>query len=150
MSSYTEQEANSNSTSNSSTGTASDTALKTIQISVAEREYRDLELARRFGKLSVRVYSDSNQYAALQTFDYQEKIDLVNKVMEKEDENAIHGIIDTDLLEIVRDRLKSFQNGNFATAYNEKALEHIEIALMYMNQRVEDRIERNVLGTYNA
>lgn len=68
----------------------------------------------------------------------------------RKDENAIHGIIDTDLLEIVRDRLKSFQNGNFATAYNEKALEHIEIALMYMNQRVEDRIERNVLGTYNA
>ncbi|HHD2802129.1 TPA: ABC transporter ATPase, partial [Clostridium perfringens] len=31
--------------------------------------------------------------------------------------------------------------------YNEKALEHIELALMYMNRRVEDRIERNVLGT---
>lgn len=58
-----------------------------------------------------------------------------------------HGVIDTDLLEIVRDRLKGFQSGEFATEYNAKALEHLEIALMYMNRRVEDRIERNVLGT---
>ena len=30
----------------------------------------------------------------------------------------------------------------------EKALEHVEIALMYLNKRVEDRMERNILGTY--
>lgn len=63
--------------------------------------------------------------------------------------DSMHGIIDTDLLEIVRDRLTSFQNGDFATEYNAKALEHLELALMYMNRRVEDRIERNVLGTNN-
>lgn len=67
----------------------------------------------------------------------------------RKDKNSKHGVIDSDLLEIVRDRLKGFQSGNFATEYNAKALEHIEIALMYMNRRVEDRIERNVLGTYN-
>ena len=58
-----------------------------------------------------------------------------------------HGIIDTDLLEIVRDRLKSFQANEFATWENAIALTHIEEALMWMNRRVEDRIERNVLGT---
>lgn len=58
------------------------------------------------------------------------------------------GVIDTDLLEIVRDRLKSFQAGEYKSEYNEKALEHIELALMYLNRRVEDRIERNVLGKY--
>jgi len=63
--------------------------------------------------------------------------------------DSVHGVLDTDLLEIVRDRLKGFQSGKFATEYNAKALEHIEIALMYMNRRVEDRIERNVLGTNN-
>lgn len=67
----------------------------------------------------------------------------------RKDPNAITGILDSDLLEIVRDRLIGFQSGDFATEYNAKALEHIEIALMYMNRRVEDRIERNVLGTYN-
>lgn len=62
-------------------------------------------------------------------------------------DDSIHGVLDVDLLEIVRDRLKGFQGGEFATEYNAKALEHLEIALMYMNRRVEDRIERNVLGT---
>ena len=56
------------------------------------------------------------------------------------------GIIDSDLLEIVRDRLKDFQAGPFASKENEHALTHIEEALMWMNRRVEDRIERNVLG----
>lgn len=64
-------------------------------------------------------------------------------------EGSTTGVIDSDLLEIVRHRLQCFQNGDFATEYNAKALEHIEIALMYMNRRVEDRIERNVLGTNN-
>lgn len=61
-------------------------------------------------------------------------------------EGSIHGILDTDLLEIVRDRLKGFQSGEFATRENACALTHIEEALMWMNRRVEDRIERSVLG----
>lgn len=67
----------------------------------------------------------------------------------RKEEDSVHGVIDSDLLEIVRHRLQCFQKGAFASEYNAKALEHIEIALMYMNRRVEDRIERNVLGTYN-
>ena len=66
----------------------------------------------------------------------------------RKDENSQHGVIDTDLLEIVRDRLKAFQAGPFSSEYNLKALEHVEEALMWLNRRVEDRIERNVLGTY--
>ena len=66
----------------------------------------------------------------------------------RNDENAVNGVLDTDLLEIVRDRLKGFQNGDFATRENAIALTHIEEALLWMNKRVEDRIERNVLGTY--
>lgn len=67
----------------------------------------------------------------------------------RKDSNAIHGVLDSDLLEIVRDRLRGFQSGEFATRENACALTHIEEALMWMNKRVEDRIERNVLGTYN-
>ena len=51
------------------------------------------------------------------------------------------------ILEIVRDRLKGFQSGPMATRENACALTHIEEALMWMNKRVEDRIERGVLGT---
>ena len=65
----------------------------------------------------------------------------------RKDPGARHGVIDTDLMEIVRDRLKSFQAGEFATRENAVALTHIEEALMWMNRRVEDRIERQVLGT---
>lgn len=60
-----------------------------------------------------------------------------------------HGVLDTDLLEIVRHRLQCFQQGDFATRENAIALTHIEEALLWMNKRVEDRIERNVLGTKN-
>ena len=63
--------------------------------------------------------------------------------------DSIHGVIDSDVLEIVRDRLKAFQAGPFASEYNEQALKHIEQALTWMNKRVEDRVKRNVLGTYN-
>lgn len=59
-----------------------------------------------------------------------------------------HGVTDQDLLEIVRDRLTAFMQGELPSKETEKALEHVEIALMYLNKRVEDRIERNTLGTY--
>lgn len=65
----------------------------------------------------------------------------------RKDPDSRHGITDQDLLEIVRDRLKAFQKGGYATRENEMALLHIEEALLWMNKRVEDRIERNVLGT---
>ena len=65
----------------------------------------------------------------------------------RNDPNAHHGILDVDLLEIVRDRLKCFQSGEFACRENACALTHIEEALMWMNKRVEDRAERGVLGT---
>ena len=65
----------------------------------------------------------------------------------RKDPDARHGVLDTDLLEIVRDRLKCFQSGEFATRENACALTHIEEALLWMNKRVEDRIERQVLGT---
>ena len=67
----------------------------------------------------------------------------------RKDDESIPGVLDTDLLEIVRDRLKSFQEGEFATRENAIALTHIENALLWMNKRVEDRISRGVLGTNN-
>ena len=67
----------------------------------------------------------------------------------RKDPEARHGVLEVDLLEIVRDRLACFQAGEFATRENACALHHIEEALMWMNKRTEDRAERQVLGTYN-
>lgn len=65
----------------------------------------------------------------------------------RNDPESRHGVLDGDLLEIVRDRLRAFQNGPYATRENALALTHIEEALLWMNKRAEDRAERNVLGT---
>lgn len=80
-------------------------------------------------------------------FEYNHIIQFQNGA--RNEEGSISGVLDTDLLEIVRDRLIGFQQGKFATRYNSLALTKIEEALMWMNRRVEDRIERNVLGTNN-
>lgn len=66
----------------------------------------------------------------------------------RSEKSSVHGVLDSDLLEIVRDRLCCFQQGEYATRENEMALRHIEEALMWMNKRAEDRAERGVLGTY--
>ena len=69
-------------------------------------------------------------------------------ILKLNEDGSIGGVLDVDLLEIVRDRLKCFQSGEFATRENACALTHIEEALMWMNKRKEDRAERGVLGTY--
>ena len=61
----------------------------------------------------------------------------------RKDPNARHGVLDTDLLEIVRDRLRAFCDGTMANPETERALGHVEAALHHLNKRVE----RQVLGT---
>lgn len=64
----------------------------------------------------------------------------------RKDPYSTPGATNEDLLEIVRDRLIGFQNGEFSCRENELALTHIEEALMWLNRRVEERISRKVLG----
>lgn len=87
---------------------------------------------------------------------YQIDLQDGNKVIDiqfqngaRKESGSIHGIIDSDLIEIVKHRLESFQKGPFSSRENALVLTHLEEALMWMNRRVEDRIERNVLGTNN-
>ena len=61
-------------------------------------------------------------------------------------EGSIRGLTNEDMLEICRHRLQCFQTSEYACRENDKALEYIETALMWLNSRVEDRFERNVLG----
>jgi hypothetical protein len=64
----------------------------------------------------------------------------------KHEKYSTQGILDVDLLEIVRHRLQGFQTGLFACPENENALKHIEEALLWLNKRVEDRAESGILG----
>ena len=65
----------------------------------------------------------------------------------RNDETSRRGVLDTDLLEIVRHRLQCFNAGEYACEENAKALEHVEEALRWLNRRVTDRANRGVLGT---
>lgn len=114
---------------------------------------RELETIQKRNKLNTVFAVDepgnggaNHEYLIKVPVDVEVKITFQNGA--RNDENAVNGVLDTDLLEIVRDRLKGFQTGDFATRENAIALTHIEEALMWMNKRVEDRAARNVLGTY--
>lgn len=65
----------------------------------------------------------------------------------RKDPGSRHGVLDVDLLEIVRDRLSAFCKGSMPSWETEMALQNVEAALKYLNKRTEDRIERGILGT---
>ena len=62
------------------------------------------------------------------------------------EKGSIDGVLDSDLLEIVRDRLTDFQKGEYPSEHNQQALEYVNKALECLNNRVKDRISRGVLG----
>lgn len=60
--------------------------------------------------------------------------------------DGINGVTMEDILAICVDRLEGFQAGPFASINNKLALEHIKAALVALDDRTADRIERNVHG----
>lgn len=67
----------------------------------------------------------------------------------RNEEGSVLGVLDVDLLEIVRDRLKAFQAGDYACEENARALTGVEQALEALNERVINRKKRGVFGTNN-
>ena len=57
------------------------------------------------------------------------------------------GVLEGDLLEIVRHRLQTHQKTKYATRENACALTHVEEALMWLAKRADDRAEDKKLGT---
>ena len=118
---------------------------------------RLLTIQKHYNLNRVYRYGDPGPGGAYHTYQVEWPVDPATGLMHYEaicfqkgprnDPAAVSGILDTDLLEIVRDRLKCFQAGDYACRENACALTHIEEALMWMNKRVEDRFERGVLGT---
>ncbi len=62
-------------------------------------------------------------------------------------EFGINGCTQEDLLEIVVDRLESFQSGDFRCRENAIALTKIQEAIHWLNHRTPDRKKRKVEGT---
>ncbi len=61
-------------------------------------------------------------------------------------EAGANGCFMEDLLNIVVDRLESFQSGDFACRENALALTKVQEALHWLNHRTADRIDRDVEG----
>lgn len=106
------------------------------------------KLNRVFASDEPGIGSASHEYVVFSDRDLQVPVEtkITFQNGPRKDPNSTPGVLDTDLLEIVRDRLRGFQSGEFACRENAVALTKIEEALMWLNRRVEDRIERGVLG----
>lgn len=63
-------------------------------------------------------------------------------------ETGVNGVTQEVLLELVADRLRSFQAGPFACRENAIALTKIEEAQMWLLQRTRKRMQRGVEGTH--
>jgi hypothetical protein len=59
---------------------------------------------------------------------------------------ATPGVLDSVLLAIVIDRMRSFQDGPLASRENALVRTHCEEALMWLKHRADDRAKRGVLG----
>ena len=116
----------------------------------------ELETVQKKEKLNIVTRSDNkgpggahHKYTIYKNRSILERQDKLTEIQfqcgARKEEGSISGVLDSDLLEIVRDRLKCFQDGPYASEYNECALANIEEALLWMNKRVENRIKRNVL-----
>lgn len=65
----------------------------------------------------------------------------------RKEAGSVPGVLDNDLLEIVRHRLKAFSKGPMADEDSGKALLCVEGALGFLRRRAEERKKRGVLGT---
>lgn len=65
----------------------------------------------------------------------------------RQESRSSSGVLDTDLLEIVRHRLNAFCEGDMKDDNTYKAMLCVEGALGFLARRAEDRKKRGVLGT---
>lgn len=65
-------------------------------------------------------------------------------------EAGVNGVCDEDLLNIVCDRLETFQTTDFACRENALAITAIEEALLWMRKRTMGREARGVEGTHEV
>jgi hypothetical protein len=65
-------------------------------------------------------------------------------------ESGVNGCHQEDLIAIVIDRLRSFQDGPFPCRENAIAITKLEEAMHWLNHRTSDRTRRNVEGKTEA
>jgi len=65
-------------------------------------------------------------------------------------DRGINGASVEDVIRAAMDRLRFFQNGPFECRYNANALIYLQRALFELDDRTQDRVAREVEGTYSV
>lgn len=65
-------------------------------------------------------------------------------------EVGVNGISNESLMAIVADRLQGFQSGKYACRENALALTKLQEAMMWLQFRTQQRVERGVEGTHTV
>ena len=111
---------------------------------------RELEVIMGEDKLNSVWAADEKEFNANHLYIVKRDNDELGKIQfqkgPRKEENSIAGVTESDLLEIVRDRLTDFQNSEFACKENENALANVNMALDWLYERVLARKERGILG----
>lgn len=111
---------------------------------------RELEVIMDEDKLNSVWAVDEKEFNANHLYIVKRDDDELCKIQfqkgPQKEENSIAGVTDSDLLEMVRDRLTDFQNSEFACKENENALAYVNMALDWLYERALARKERGVLG----
>jgi len=66
-----------------------------------------------------------------------------------EDRKEPNGAFVETLINVVIDRIEYYQDSQFKSDYNARAIEHLNQALTALQERTKDREERNVEGTWD-
>ena len=65
-------------------------------------------------------------------------------------EFGVNGVMNEDLIAIVIDRMRGFQDSSYACRDNALALTKLEEALMWLRNRTNEREDRGVEGTHTV
>lgn len=71
-------------------------------------------------------------------------VENMTTIVFENEETGIKGVTESDLLEIVKDRIYNRSIEDYK--YNREALKHIEEALMWLNRVTEENIERKLIN----
>lgn len=94
-----------------------------------------------------QLYNAPHHFIVKEVKDDSKVLAIINFQEGPINEVGINGINNEDLLLMVIERLKAFQNGKYATRENEMALTKLEEAVMWLRKRTLEREYRNIEGT---
>lgn len=115
----------------------------------------DVKPVNENSTLFTEVYAEviSNPIAPSDYFVFDKKGGLLKRIEFQHgsvSEYGLNGVFNEDLINMVLDRLKHYQDSKFKCIENEKAIFHLEKALAILNERTKRRSDKGILDTHNT